>query len=70
MRHFDHLKTISKQYRNITLSIEKKTADNTLLYVKEDIGVVMAKTDPPLAAFATNEPNIVNAFWEYMNRHN
>ncbi len=39
-------------------------------YVKEDIGVVMAKTDPPLAAFATNEPNIVNAFWEYMNRHN
>mgnify|MGYP004507443207 CR=1 len=39
----------------------------TLLYVKEDTGVIMAKTDPPLSAFVFNDPSMVCAFWDYLS---
>ena len=39
-----------------------------LLYAKEDVGVLMAKTDTPTSAFVISERKMVNAFWGYMRK--
>lgn len=38
-----------------------------MLYVKEDVGVLVAKTSPPSVIFAINESNMTAAFWDYIN---
>lgn len=37
-----------------------------VLYVKEDIGVIMAKTDAPMSAFIFNDPRMIHAFRDYL----
>ncbi|MEW6624757.1 MAG: transcriptional regulator [Bacillota bacterium] len=38
-----------------------------MLYVKEDVGVLIGKTSIPSVIFAINESNMTAAFWDYMN---
>ncbi len=38
---------------------------STLLYAKEDAGVIIAKTASPMAAFVTGEHNMTNSFRYY-----
>lgn len=64
----DRLGQLEKQYENLTVTFRNELADNTLLYVKEDAGVIMAKADAPMAAFVINERNMMNAFWDYMEK--
>lgn len=58
---------LERQYENLTVTLSSEPDFHTLLYVKDDAGVVMAKADMPLAAFITSERNMVNAFWDYLN---
>lgn len=67
--HFEHLKKLEEQYENLTVELRDNLKFNMLLYVKEDVGVVMAKTDEPTSAFVINERNMINAFWDYLKRH-
>ena len=57
---------LEKQYENLSVSVRSDLAQNMLLYVKEDAGVVMAKTDAPMTAFVISERNMINALWDYM----
>ena len=59
---------LERQYENLTVVLSSELDFHTLLYVKDDTGVVMAKTDMPLGAFVISERNMVNAFWDYLNR--
>lgn len=38
----------------------------SMLYVKEDVGVLVGKTALPPVVFAINEANLTAAFWDYM----
>ena len=67
LAHWERLRALEKQYENLTLTFRSELAGNTLLYVKEDAGVIMAKADAPMAAFVISERNMVNAFWDYLN---
>ena len=69
MMHIERLKQMERQYENLTVTFRSRLADHTLLYVKEDTGVIMAKTDEPMAAFVINERNMINAFWDYLTQH-
>ena len=67
LAHWEWLKLLERQYENLTVTLSSEPDFHTLLYVKDDAGVVMAKADMPLAAFITSERNMVNAFWDYLN---
>ena len=66
--HIDRLKQMENQYENLTIHFVNELADNTLLYIKEDTGVIMAKTNSPETAFVISERNMINAFWDYMEK--
>lgn len=64
--HIEHLRKMEKQYENLVLHFIKEFSDNTFLYVKEEVGVIMAKTNNPKTAFIISEKTMINAFWDYM----
>ena len=65
--HWERLRALEKRHDNLTVHLSGDLDFHTLLYVKDDAGVVMAKADAPLAAFVISERNMVNAFWDYLN---
>jgi len=68
LEHIRHLQQMEKQYENLKLCFVGDIADHTLLYVKEDTGVIMTKTSAPQASFVISERNMVSAFWDYIHR--
>ncbi|WP_130838172.1 hypothetical protein [Lachnoclostridium sp. Marseille-P6806] len=68
MQHFEAMRKLEKKYDNLTVVLRNDLSPDMLLYVKEDAGVIMAKADPPISAFAISERNMVNAFWDYLKR--
>lgn len=67
LAHWEWLRLLERQYENLTVVLSSELDFHTLLYVKDDTGVVMAKADMPLGAFVISERNMVNAFWDYLN---
>ncbi len=68
LMHIERVKQMEKRYTNLRVCFVSELASNTLLYVKEDTGVIMAKSNPPKAAFAITDRNMINAFWDYMEK--
>lgn len=66
--HIAHLKKLEKQYENLTLRFVGKLPDNTLLYVKDDAGVIIAKTSEPKTAFVISDRNMISAVWGYIEK--
>jgi len=66
--HIEQLKQMTKQFENMNVRFVSELADNTLLYIKEDAGVIMAKTNAPMTAFVINDRNMINAFCDYIKR--
>ena len=66
--HIERLRQLEKQYENLKVRFVSELPDNTLLYVKEDAGVIMAKANASETAFVINERNMINAFWDYMEK--
>ncbi|MDD2585028.1 MAG: transcriptional regulator [Syntrophomonadaceae bacterium] len=69
--YFQHLKNIIqllKTYENYNLYlIDENDMDGFMLYVKEDVGVLVGKTSLPSVVFAINESNMTAALWDYLN---
>jgi len=49
---------------NVYLTHDDKTA-GYMLYLKEDVGVIVGKTTLPSVIFAINESNLTAAFWDH-----
>ena len=64
--HIERLRHLEKQYENLCVRFRSDVAGNTVLYIKEDTGVIMAKIDAPMSAFVFNDPSMINAFWDYL----
>ena len=67
LSHYERLMKFADRYENLQVCVRDDLAPNMLLYVKEDTGVVMAKTDAPRSAFVIHERNMINAFWDYIS---
>ena len=63
--HLERLLAMEKEYRNLHVCINDELPESTHLYVKEEYGVVLIKTNEPSAAFITKESNMTNAFGDY-----
>ncbi len=44
-----------------------KHLDGVIVYVREDVGVLVVKTSLPSVVFAINESNMTAAFWDYLS---
>jgi hypothetical protein len=67
-RHLKNIISLLKAYDNYHVHLTRnKHLDGSLVYVREDVGVLIGKTLPPSVVFAVNESNMTIAFWDYMN---
>ncbi|WZL72512.1 transcriptional regulator [Clostridiaceae bacterium 35-E11] len=53
------------EHYNVYIASSSKSTDY-MLYIKEDLGIIVAKTSLPSVVFAINESNMTAAFWDYM----
>ena len=58
---------MEKTYDNLTIYFRKDIPNNTILYIKEDLGVIMSNTGTSKTAFILKEKNMINAFRDYMS---
>jgi len=67
-QHLQNIIMLLKTYDNYHVHLTRnKHLDGSMVYVREDVGVLMGKTMPPSVVFAFNEGNMTAAFWDYMN---
>jgi len=65
--HLENILRLLKSYDNYNIYISsEKEIQGFMLYAKEDIGVLVAKTGYPSVIFAINESNLTAAFWDYL----
>lgn len=67
-KHLENILKLFKSNLNYDLYIQKESFDkNYVLYIKEEVGVLIAKESDPSVFFAINESNMTLAFWDYLN---
>jgi hypothetical protein len=66
-KHLENILVLYKNNTNYKLYIHKKNADSKhVAYVKEEVGLLVAKVSQPPVIFAINESNMTLAFWDYL----
>ncbi|MDD3655034.1 MAG: transcriptional regulator [Desulfotomaculaceae bacterium] len=67
-RHLQNIVRLLKSYNNYQVHlVDNKYLEGSMIYVREDVGVLVGKTMTPSVVFAINESNMTAAFWDYMN---
>ncbi|KAF1086679.1 hypothetical protein SPSYN_00398 [Sporotomaculum syntrophicum] len=67
-QHLLNIIQLLKNYKNYHIHLTRdKHLEGSMLYIREDVGVLLGKTMPPSVVFAFNESNMTVAFWDYMN---
>jgi len=66
--HLENVTRLMKAYDNYNVSVDTSlNPSEYMLYVKEDVGILVAKITLPTVIFAINENNMTAAFWDYIN---
>ena len=65
--HIENMIRMLKENRNYHVLLFSEFPENEIVYVKEDVGVIVVKSDFPSIAFAISEQRMVSAFWDYLN---
>lgn len=67
IEHLEHMAHLLKTYENFHVKmIEEMPKSNYIVYAKEDLGVIVAKTSAPPVVLAVNEANLTAAFWDFL----
>ena len=65
--HLAHLVELLAAHAGLHVHILKgKTEDRYMVYAREELGVVVAKTSQPPVMLAINEGNMTAAFWDFL----
>lgn len=66
--HLEHIIRLLKTVENYNVHIANNEGIEAYkLYVKEDLGVLVARTSLPSVILAINESNMTAAFWDYLS---
>ena len=68
VQHTERLRQLERQHENLKVRFVEEFADNTLLYVKENTGVIMAKSSAPKTAFVITAHSMINSFLDYIEK--
>lgn len=65
--HLEHLVSLLKTYHNFFVYLTEITTDDRyMVYAREDVGAIVAKTSVPPVVLAMDEPNMTAAFWDFL----
>jgi len=65
--HLENIQYLMNTYDNFNVYLAKELIENQcMVYVKEDLGAIIAKTSAPSTVFAINESNLTAGFWDYL----
>ncbi|RJE46863.1 MULTISPECIES: transcriptional regulator [unclassified Dehalobacter] len=66
--HLQHLIFLLENYENYHLRlVSKEEKKDYLIYAKDAVGVMIAKTSLPFVVFEVNESNMTSAFWDSLH---
>lgn len=67
IQHLEHIIYLLEIYENFHIKLVSGMSEsNYLIYAKEDLGVITAKTSIPPVVLAINETNLTAAFWDFL----
>jgi hypothetical protein len=67
LQHLHSIIDLLETYDNFSICLTNdKHLAGVIVYVREDVGVLVVKTLSPSVVFAINESNITAAFWDYL----
>lgn len=67
IQHLESIVSLLKENENFHICLIQKEADTRyMLYVKEEVGAIVAKTSLPPVILAINEENMTAAFWDFL----
>ena len=67
VEHLEHLIHLLETYENFHIKLIKEEPEsNYMIYAKEDLGSIVAKTSAPPVVLAINETNLTAAFWDFL----
>ena len=66
--HLDAMIERLKAHENYHVILAPALPLEQTVYVKEDMGVILVKTEYPSIAFAMNDQRMAAAFWDYLSR--
>ena len=67
-KHIEYLQKLESECENFTLNFSDRISENTIIYVKNDAGVILTKADHPSISFVISEKNMVTAFWDCIEK--
>jgi hypothetical protein len=66
-KHLQNIITLLKNHENFHIHItEKPLDDRYIVYCREDMGAIVAKTSLPPIALASSESQLVAAYWDFL----
>lgn len=66
--HLENILAFHNNYQNFNIHIiEEPIKSQYMIYVKENLGAIIAKTSSPYVAIAFNESNLTAGFWDYLS---
>lgn len=67
VRHLEHLVHLLEKHENFHVHIIKEEAEiQYMVYAREDLGAIVAKTSASPVILAINEANLSTAFWNFL----
>ena len=65
--HLEYLIELLETYENYHIHlVDRPTEDGYMVYVREELGIIVAKTSQPPIVFAMSEGNMTAAFWDFL----
>jgi hypothetical protein len=64
--HLEGILKLLKAYENYHVFLTEEGEVGNVIYIKENIGALVGKTEPPSVFFAINEDNMTAALWDYL----
>ena len=67
-QHILNVIKLLKEYENYNVILSDQTMKNIVLLVKEDMGAIVSRVEPPTTVFSISEQRLSSALWEYFYR--
>ncbi|NCB30794.1 MAG: hypothetical protein EOM66_05235 [Clostridia bacterium] len=64
--HLENILRLLERHTNYHVQLCSGWNPSLVLYGKDGVGMMLAKTEKPITLFAFNEPNMTAAFWDYL----
>ncbi len=66
--HIERILSLCKTHKNYSFSRVDRHGSPVMIWGKEDVGTLLARSDEPSTVFAFSEQNMTAAFWAYLVR--